>query len=48
MTDSVRERAFFAKQLEGYPSFFANFKEQGAKLGLHTEYVGILDFYESL
>jgi hypothetical protein len=48
VTDAVRERAFFARQLEGYPAFFSNVKEQGAKLGLHTEKVGLFDFYDSL
>jgi len=48
VTDAVRERAYFARQLEGYPSYFSDVKEPGTKLGLHTESVGLFDFYDSL
>ena len=46
--DAIREQAFFTKQLEGYPTYFTQEKFQGATMGLHTEQVGLLDFYESL
>lgn len=34
--------------MEGFPCYFSEFKEAGAKLGLHTDSVGLIDFYESL
>ena len=46
--DAIREQAYFNKQLEGYPSYFTGEKFKGAILGLHTENIGLLDFYESL
>lgn len=46
--DALRERAFFSKQMEGYPAYFSEMKEAGSNLGLHTSSVGLLDFYESL
>ena len=48
INDAIREKTFFAKQTEGYPSFFSEKKMEGAALGLHTENIGICDFYESL
>lgn len=48
INDAIREKTFFAKQTEGYPSYFSERKLGGAALGLHTENIGICDFYESL
>ena len=48
INDAIREKTFFAKQTEGYPSYFSERKMGGAALGLHTENIGICDFYESL
>lgn len=48
ITDSLRERAFFNKQIEGYPAYFSDYLDPGAKLGLHTENIGLTDFFESL
>jgi hypothetical protein len=46
ITDTLRERAYFARQLEGYPNPFSQNKEFGSTLGLHND--SLLDFYESL
>jgi len=48
ITDAIRERSFFSKQVEGYPWFMSQVKDEGAKLGLHTEKIGLTDFFESL
>ena len=34
--------------MEGYPTYFTGEKFKGAILGLHTDNIGLLDFYESL
>ena len=47
VVDAIREKAFFSKQTEGNPAYFSELKESGTKLGLHTDSVGLLDFYES-
>ena len=45
--DSIRESAFFTKQLEGYPSPFHPEKFGGASIGLYNDKIAITDFYES-
>ena len=45
--DAIREQTFFTKSLEGYPLYFSGNKLKGTTLGLHSDNVGLLDFFES-
>ena len=47
VVDAIREHSHFSKQIEGYPWFFAQSDSSGMSTGLHTEGLGLTDFYES-
>ena len=48
VSDAIREKSYFSKQTEGYPTFFSTKKMEGGNIGLHTDKIGLTDFYQSL